>query len=186
MDKIAATSSTIKIFWRSCLFHHHVLKYFQYLLFAPQSNRHLVFKSVTNSTYGKQINPLGNSLKILLSFLMKCHITLTCAHGTCSFKTPRDIVSGFLGATSYFFFLKKKKQKKRSYGGQPPCCTTPNGQIKKLKKITGLALGGGQTAPRPTWWLATSTPLLFFFFFIFLVFGFFFFFFKKMTWHPKT
>jgi hypothetical protein len=48
---------------------------------------------------GKQINSLGIFVKIMLGFLMECHVTLT-----------RDVVPRFLSATS--FFLKKKTSKK--------------------------------------------------------------------------
>jgi hypothetical protein len=50
---------------------------------------------------GKQINSLGIFVKIMLGFLMECHVTLT-----------RDVVPRFLSATSFFFFKKKKPQKK--------------------------------------------------------------------------
>jgi hypothetical protein len=46
---------------------------------------------------GKQINSLGIFVKIMLGFLMECHVTLT-----------RDVVPRFLSATS-----KKKKTSKK-------------------------------------------------------------------------
>jgi hypothetical protein len=37
----------------------------------------LVFKNITNGTYGYQINPLGTSVRIPLVFLTEWHVTLT-------------------------------------------------------------------------------------------------------------
>jgi hypothetical protein len=61
-----------------------------------------VFKNVTNGIYGKQINSLDTSVKILLSFLMERHVILT-----------RGVVPELLGATSYL--KNKTKQKIESW-----------------------------------------------------------------------
>ena len=66
-------------------------------------------QNITNATYGKQINLLGTSVKILLGFLTKCYVTLT--------HNAIPIVSGCHVAwyISFWmlFFLKKKKKKRR-------------------------------------------------------------------------
>jgi hypothetical protein len=82
----------------------------------------LVFKNIINGTYGKQINLLDFSIKILLGFLMEYYITLYMWHGIYDFKASYGVVSGFLGVMLYLKTKNKKTTKKKSYGGgRPPC-----------------------------------------------------------------
>jgi hypothetical protein len=60
----------------------------------------LVFKNITNSTCGYEINSLDTFVRIPLVFLTECHVTPYTWHGTCGFKAPCGVVLGFLGATS--------------------------------------------------------------------------------------
>jgi hypothetical protein len=89
---------SVKLVHKSLKFSVFVLAYynraFKIVCWRQDTISHVI------KTMGKQINSLGIFVKIMLGFLMECHVTLT-----------RDVVPRFLSATS-FFFLKKKTSKK--------------------------------------------------------------------------
>jgi hypothetical protein len=59
----------------------------------------LVFKNITNSTCGYQINPLGTSVRILLVFFNGVPRHPYTWRGTCGFKEARGMLPEFLDTT---------------------------------------------------------------------------------------